>query len=113
MSSTAPASARSQRLIELLGRVDYRLAETEADKEIIYKLRYRAYRRENAVAANAERRVSDRFDEAPNSWIFGVYFEGELASSLRITVSTPQHPCSPSVDVFPDILKPNIERGAV
>jgi hypothetical protein len=100
-------------LIELLSRVEYRLAETEAEKDVIYKLRYRAYRREGAVQSNTDRKVSDRFDDAPNSWIFGVYFEGELASSLRISVASPQYPCSPSVDVFPDILKPYIERRAV
>jgi N-acyl-L-homoserine lactone synthetase len=91
--------------------VDYRLAETEADKEAIYRLRYRAYLNEGAIEPNSERMVTDRFDEMKNSWVFGVYIDGGLASSIRISVATPAFPTSPSVDVFSDILGPELERG--
>ena len=100
-----------ERGIELLDRVDYRLAETEADKEAIYRLRYRAYLNEGAIEPNSERMVTDRFDEMKNSWVFGVYIDGGLASSIRISVATPAFPTSPSVDVFSDILGPELERG--
>ena len=100
-----------ERGIELLDRVDYRLAETEADKEAIYRLRYRAYLNEGAIEPNSERKISDRFDEMKNSWVFGVYIDGALASSIRISLATPEFPMSPSVDVFSDILGPELERG--
>ena len=100
-----------ERGIELLDRVDYRLAETEADKEAIYRLRYRAYLNEGAIEPNSDRMVTDRFDEMKNSWVFGVYIDGGLASSIRISVATPAFPTSPSVDVFSDILGPELERG--
>lgn len=96
---------------ELLDRVDYRLAETEADKEAIYALRYRAYVHEGAIEPRADRRLRDRFDDAPNSWIFGVFVDGALASSLRISVATPENPDTPAVDAFPDILLPEIAKG--
>ena len=32
--------------------------------------------------------VTDRLDDLPNSWIFGVYFNGELFSSIRVSVLT-------------------------
>jgi hypothetical protein len=98
---------------ELLDKVDYRIAETEAEKEAIYNLRYRAYLHEGAIEPRADRRLTDRFDEAPNSWVFGVFVEGQLASSLRISVATPEYPDSPAVDAFPDILKPELARGKI
>ena len=57
---------------DLLEQVDYRLAQTVAEKEEIYNLRYRAYLREGAVKESRERRVTDQYDDLPNSWTFGV-----------------------------------------
>ncbi len=102
-----------ERGVELLDQVDYRLAETEAEKDEIYRLRYRAYLNEGAIEPNRERKISDRFDDMVNSWIFGVYFDGVLASSIRITVASPEHPVSPSLDVFPDLLQPELAQGKV
>lgn len=99
--------------LELLDQVDYRLAETQAEKEAIYRLRYRAYLDEGAINPNREEMVTDKFDDAPNTWIFGVYLAGILASSIRISVATPEYPTSPSVEVFNDILGPEVARGKV
>jgi hypothetical protein len=97
--------------IELLDQVDYRLAETEAEKHAIYRLRYDAYLNEGAIDANPDLKISDRFDDLPNSWIFAVYCAGVLTSSIRISVATPEHPETPSMEVFPDLLKPELARG--
>jgi hypothetical protein len=102
-----------ERGIELLDQVDYRLAETEADKDAIYRLRYRAYLNEGAIESNRDRKVTDRFDDLPNSWTFGVYFDGVLASSIRISVASPEHPDTPSVAVFPDLLEPELNEGRI
>lgn len=114
MISAIQTSARAaEKGIYPLDAVDYRLAETPADRERIYRLRYRAYLREGAIGARSDRRVTDEFDESPNSWIFGIYLDGELASSIRISVATPDHPTSPSVNVFPDILGPELAGGKI
>lgn len=110
---TRHQSRAFDRGIEVLDQVDYRLAETEAEKDAIYRLRYRAYLNEEAIEPNREERTSDRFDNSPSTWIFGVYIEGTLASSIRISVATPDHATSPSVDVFPDILRPELSRGKI
>ena len=47
-----------------------------------------AYLREGAVKESPEQRVTDQYDDLPNSWTFGVYFYGELYSSVRISVLT-------------------------
>ena len=102
-----------ERKIEVLDQVDYRLAETGEEREEIYRLRYRAYLNEGAIEPNRDRRITDRFDDLPNTWIFGVYLDGVLASSLRISVASPEWPDSPSLSVFPEILRPELAKGKV
>jgi N-acyl amino acid synthase FeeM len=113
MASADRPRSRLARGSELLDRLDYRLAETEADKEAIYRLRYRAYSREGAIEARSDRRLTDRFDNLPNSWIFGVYFDGLLASSIRISLATQDNPETPAVEAFRDLLEPELARGRV
>ena len=93
-----------RRSLSLLERVDYRLAQTAAEKDEIYHLRYRAYSREGMVKESAERRVTDQFDDLPNSWTFGVYLFGELFSSVRISVLNAEWRKSTSAHVFGEIL---------
>lgn len=104
-------TAASGRNIDLLDAVDYRLAETPEEREEIYRLRYRAYLREGAIRPSIDQRVTDRFDNLPNSWVFGVYLDGVLASSIRLSVASPEHPACPSMDVFPDLVKPELMAG--
>jgi hypothetical protein len=114
MSSVASLTlAAIERGYELLNHVDYRVAETPAEREQIYRLRYRAYLQEGAIEPRADERVTDRFDDLPNTWIFGVYYDGALASSIRVSVATPEMPISPSVDAFSDVLHPELAKGRV
>jgi hypothetical protein len=98
---------------EQLDHVDYRLAQTQAEKEQVYNLRYRAYLREGAVAESAEQRVTDQYDDLPNSWTFGVYIGGELCSSVRISVLSSEWRQSCSAEAFGEILYPRLDRGEV
>ncbi|MDB5630858.1 MAG: hypothetical protein JWQ51_3198 [Tardiphaga sp.] len=114
MSMTQPTDVRPQRRgMEVLEKIDYRRAVTPQDKQAIYRLRYRAYLNEGAIGPNADGIVTDRFDEMPNTWIFGVYYGGALSSSIRISVASADHPDTPSMDVFSDILQPELDRGKV
>lgn len=110
-SAPAVTAITPGRSADLLDNVDYRIAETPDQKEEMYRLRYRAYLREGAILPSSDERVTDRFDDSPWSFIFGVYICGELCSSIRVSVATPEHPTSPSVEVFPDILRPELARG--
>jgi len=103
----------NDRVAELLGRVDYRLAETAEDRDAIFRLRYRAYLGEGAIAANDAELFSDDFDDTRNAWIFGVHIGGELAASIRLHVATSTSRDLPALKVFPDILQPAIEAGKV
>lgn len=102
-----------RRSLNLLERVDYRLAQTAAEREEIYSLRYRAYSREGMVKESPDGRVTDQFDDLPNSWIFAVHLSGELFSSVRISLLNSEWRLSTSAHVFGEILNPKLDRGDV
>ena len=91
--------------------MDYRRAETAEEREAIFRLRYQAYLREGAIAPSPSERFADPLDEAANAWIFGVYVDGELASSIRLHVASRQSPDLPALNVFSDLLSPEIGAG--
>jgi N-acyl-L-homoserine lactone synthetase len=101
----------AERGFDLLERLDYRRADTEEEKEAIYRMRYAAYLREGAIAANALKELSDRYDELPNAYTFGIYLGDKLAGSIRVCVATREHPLTPAMSVFSDVLMPEVERG--
>ena len=114
MKSVAePHAPRSVRGSGLFDRVDYRLIETSEDKDRICALRYRGYLHGGLIAPSASQRVSDRYDDAPNAWTFGIYVDGELCSSLRLHVLTPEWRMSYTTDVFGDVLHPRLDKGEV
>lgn len=107
------AAPNFDRGAELLSRIEYRLAETEAEKEAIYRLRYRAYLHEGAIEARDDQRLTDRFDDLPNSWTFGIFIDDALASSIRISVATGMDSQTPAVEAFRDLLEPELALGKV
>ncbi|MGJ4892772.1 N-acyl amino acid synthase FeeM domain-containing protein [Bradyrhizobium sp. HKCCYLR20261] len=113
MKSAARVTAVADQKSDALENVDYRLALTAEDKDEIYRLRYRAYLREGAILPSASERVTDEYDDLPNSFIFGVYVHGELYSSIRISVLNSQWRRSLSADMFSDLLHPELDRGQV
>lgn len=102
-----------EREAEILSRVEYRLMESADEREEVYRLRYRAYLNECAVEPNSTERIEDKFDHMANSWIFGLYFEGVLTSSIRVSVSMPGTPLTPAVEAFSDILEPEVAKGKI
>jgi hypothetical protein len=114
MRSAAQAIATvPERSPDPLEHVDYRLAETREEKDEIYRLRYRAYLREGAILPSESERVSDHYDDAPNTWIFGVHVHGELYSSIRVSVLTAECRTSPSADMYGDVLHPELDQGKI
>jgi hypothetical protein len=49
----------------------------------------------------------------PNSWVFGIYLDDELTSSIRISVATPDNDDTPAVNAFRDLLEPELAQGKV
>jgi len=113
MSALAATQSTSlvERVQDLLQRVDYRLAETAEDRAAIFRLRYQAYLREGAISENASGQFSDPVDDRENCWIFGVYIDGKLASSIRLSITIPGEIHIPALDVFSDALLSSILSG--
>jgi len=109
----ATALVIQERRSDPLEYVDYRLAETPEAKDEIYRLRYRAYLREGAILPSQSERVTDRYDDLPNNFIFGIHVHGELFSSIRVSVLAGEWRGSPSSEMFTDMLHPELDRGKI
>jgi hypothetical protein len=110
-SRVEPRSSLFARGAGLSDRVNYRLMETPEEKDCIYLMRYNAYLHAGVTSPAESQRVTDRFDDAPNAWIFGVYVDGELCSSLRLNVLTSECRTSPTTELFGDVLHPRLDQG--
>jgi hypothetical protein len=111
--STGRARAFADRAGHLLTRVDCRRADDSAQQGAISRLRYQAYLREGAISPNPSGQFSDHYDETDNSYLFVLYVDGELASSLRVHVTSEERLKLPSLEVFPEHLQPEFDAGKV
>jgi hypothetical protein len=113
MSASAADAPTSfvDRVDRLLQRVDYRRADSLEERSAIFRLRYQAYLREGAIAPRIIEEFSDPYDDAENAWIFGVYVDGQLASSIRLNITVPGATRFPTLDVFPDLLRGDVLAG--
>ncbi len=103
----------AHKLLGYLQETDYRVADTEADRQPIYRLRYDAYLREGAIESDPSAVLHDKYDDLENCWIFGVYIDGCLISSIRLHIISPEMPWGPAIDVFPELVEPMIDKGLV
>lgn len=99
------------RVERLLQRVDYRRAGSTEERAAIFRLRYQAYLREGTIAPNITEQFTDPVDDRENTWIFGVYIDGKLASSIRLSITIPGAFDIPALDVFSDVLLGEILSG--
>ena len=101
----------ADRVLRLLERVEYRRADSPADKAAIYRLRYDAYIRAGTVEPTPSGMFHDAMDESNNAWLIGVFIDGELASALRLHISANLSDPLPTRTPFPDILEPLLTAG--
>jgi hypothetical protein len=115
MNASAPVLAQSfsQRGVRLLERLDYRRAESAEEWDAIHRLRYDGYLREGAIVPGRVQKFADSLDESANAWIFGLYLDGRLVSTIRIHIASEKFAESPALPVFPDILVPEIQTGKI
>ena len=106
-------SSFSDRIARLSDRIDYKLADSGEQREAIFRLRYQAYIRDGTISANAAGTFSDPYDETGNVYLLGLYIDDELASSIRLHVASREHPDFPSLEVFADVLQPELDAGKV
>ena len=114
VADASPEGSFSARLAQLAAKIEFRRADSDAEREAIFRLRYEAYRREGAIPADPSGRFADADDEAGNAYLMGLYIDGELATSLRLHIASNSGiPDCPSLHVFSDILQPLLDEGNV
>ena len=105
--------AFADRADRLLTRIDCRRADDAAQREAISRLRSQAYLRDGAISPSSSRQCSDQYDETDNAYLFALYVDGELASSLRVHVTSEERLKLPSLEVFPNHMQPALDAGKV
>ena len=111
--SDQPDTESSYRIAQLLDRIDCRLANTNEQRDEIFRLRYHAYLREGGISPNPSRTFSDPYDDTGNVYLYGLYIDNDLASSIRIHVASKKNPRCPALEVFADFLQPELDAGKV
>lgn len=91
--------------------LDHFLAQTAAQREAIYRLRYEAYYDFGHISGNDQGSLSDEYDYAPGASIFGVTYNGELVSTIRLGLLSSAKKSSITYEVFKDYLDPILESG--
>lgn len=107
------AATLSERVTDLIERVDYQRADSDEIREAIFRLRYDCYLREHAIQPSFEKRFTDPYDELGNAWIFGLHLDGRLVSSIRLSVATRDFPEMPAMWAFHDELMPLLDAGKI
>ena len=101
------------RLCDYRPEIEYQVASSPEFRNEIFKFRYNAYRREGVIRENPTGIFTDYYDTLENCWIFGILSNGELVSSIRVHVISPEFRRGPALDVFPDIVTPMLDAGDV
>lgn len=109
----SPVETFNERAQNLLERLDFRRAETEEEREAIFRQRYNAYLGEGAILPNPDRRFTDKYDDLGNTWIIGLFLDERLVSSMRISVATKEFPDMPGMSAFADELQPELDAGKI
>lgn len=112
-SHAAPArlSAFARNIFNLMERIEYRRCESGEDLEAVFRLRYKCFHSHGLLDASKEETLTDKIDRAPNCYIFGVFMEDELVSTVRIHHLAQETPYAPTMSVFGDLLQPRLAAG--
>jgi len=92
-------------------RVTARLARSYAERDGIFKLRYRSYLAAGLVSQNSFLRHIEPADHAANASLMGLYVDRRLASSLRLQVGNAATPYFSSLELFPHVLEPLLKSN--
>ncbi|TGD43340.1 GNAT family N-acetyltransferase [Pseudotabrizicola sediminis] len=90
-------------VIEALQRSRYRVLTDKKDLEEVYRLRYKCYLAEEAIAENESGMLTDALDEAPNCVHVAIEVDGKLQAAMRLHLMSNLSLTSPTLDVFPEL----------
>ncbi|RCS23881.1 acetyltransferase [Phyllobacterium salinisoli] len=106
-----PISNFARQLLGFLDRIEYRRILSPEDFEEIGRLRYRSYMTRNVMNDDFDGAIIDELDRDSHAYVYGMYIDQQLVSTLRIHHITPDHRKGTSYKLFPDILGPMLDQG--
>ncbi|MFB2550292.1 N-acyl amino acid synthase FeeM domain-containing protein [Ensifer soli] len=89
----------SERLLEILDHVEYRRVETSEDMEDVARIRFKAYQMADILPLKGSMLI-DEVDFDSHAYVFGIYYDERLISTVRVHHVTPEHRVSSSASVF-------------
>ena len=101
----------SRGLLELLDRVEYRRITSEEDLHEVGRLRAKSYSNRSIFASDVGQKLIEDLDFDGHAYVFGMYIEEELVSTLRVHHVTPEHRVGNSVPLFGDLIHPMLDAG--
>lgn len=101
----------NERIFDVMDHIEYRRIVTPEDFEAIGELRANAFDARAIYPKKMANSAVDEYDHLPNAYVFGMYYYGELVSTLRLHILSRQHPYSASMKLFPETLKPLVDQG--
>lgn len=87
------------RVFELLDKIEYRRITSNEDFEDVGRLRARAYRAANIMPVKGDMLIDD-LDFDDHAYVFGIYYDENLVSTVRIHHVTQAHSISSSGQVY-------------
>ena len=88
-------------------------AHTATLRDEVYSLRYRAYRKEDAVDPNASEAFEDQYDHQPNHALWALTYEDKVIGSVRTTWFDPAEPHPiPEMDAYREDLAKVVAKDA-
>lgn len=112
MASVETATNRfSDKLLGLLDRIEYRRVETGEDMEDVARIRYKAYKAGAVMHLDEQAVLIDEVDFDSHAYVFGIYYEERLISTVRLHHVTPEHRVTSSGKVFPDEINAFLDAG--
>ena len=111
-----PAALSIQRIAQLSEfskRVTCRLARSYAERDAVFKLRYRSYLRAGLISENSFGRYIEPADHVANAYLMGLYVDRRLVSSLRFQIGCATTPNLSSLNLFPHVLEPLLRRNKI
>lgn len=111
--AVAETNSLNDRIFEVMDNIEYRRITSEEDFEAIARLRAQAFDARGVYTKSLGNAAVDELDRSPNALVYGMYYLGELVSTIRIHVVSAEYPDSLSLKLFNDKLQPLVDQGMV
>lgn len=105
------ADGRHDPIFDVMEHIEYRKIITPEDFESISQLRSRAFDSHTIYSHKLNGNATDDSDHWQGVQVFGMYYDSELVSTMRVAHVTPQNRDCQAVRIFPEVLEPLLDQG--